>query len=128
MVAKCPAWLAGAGTPWQRSPRACPRAVLRYCLCGCCVVGDDALAGYVRWVNRDRVESDSSILNADKPSGRHSAREPLEDELWLLRDLSAASASLLCRSSWRSAASARGSRSAAAMSRPPCESHCELYS
>ncbi len=50
----------------------------------------------------------SSLLLANKPSSRQIARETLEDELWPWRALLAASASR-CRS-WRSAASARGSR------------------
>ena len=54
------------------------------------------------------LSSLSSPLVANKPSGRHIAREPLEDALWPSRALLAASASRC--SSWRSAVSARGSR------------------
>ncbi len=59
----------------------------------------------------------------DRASRAWREREPLEDELWPWRARLAASASRC--SSWRSAASARGSRTAAAISRPPCESHRE---
>jgi hypothetical protein len=104
-----------------RCPRGCPR-VVRHCnLCGC-YAGASCGVGTLGH-NSDRFQIYPRFWSATKPSGRHSAREPHEDELWRLRDLSAASASRC--SSWRSAASAIGSRRAAALSRPPCESHCE---
>ncbi len=70
---------------------------------------------------RTMGQTDSKLfrLPTGKPSGCHSARDPLQVVLTLLT----ASASCCC--SWRSAASARGSSWAAARSRTPCESHCE---
>jgi hypothetical protein len=67
-----------------------------------------------------------SILVANEPSGRHSAREQLEDEHWPFRARLTASTSRC--SSWRSAASARGSRWGAARSRQHGESLYELNS
>jgi hypothetical protein len=77
---------------------------------------------FVSWREREQ-EQLAPRAHADEPSGRHSARETLEDELWLSRARLMASASRC--SSWRSAASARGSRLAAAILRPPCERHSE---
>ncbi len=65
--------------------------------------------GRLRHVNeRQRFEKASSCAACSKLTGRQSAREPLEEELRPSRALLAASASRC--SSWRSVASARGSR------------------
>ena len=61
----------------------------------------------IQVANQARNQPNVALL-ANKPSGRQIAREPLEDELWPSRARLAASASRC--SSWRSAASARGSR------------------
>jgi hypothetical protein len=68
-----------------------------------------------------RTSNSFASLTGGSAPGTNTAACPREG--FRLRDLSAASASRC--SSWRSAASAIGSRRAAAMSRPPCESHCE---
>jgi hypothetical protein len=95
--------------------RAGPRAAARRCcLCGCCAGGADALALRTMGQQRQsetlacfwsptspraviarvsRLRKPCLFLVANKPSGRHSAREPVEDELWPLRALLTASAS-----------------------------------
>jgi hypothetical protein len=97
-------------TAGQRCPRACssPRGVQRGWLCACCA-GASWCVDYGRSTETDfKPGYQYPRLVANKPSGRQIAREPLEDELWTRRALLAASASRC--SSWRSDASARGSR------------------
>ncbi len=65
---------------------------------------------YDTWAERgaEKDEASSLVLPGSELTGRQSAREPLEDELWPWRARLAASESHC--SSWRNVALARGRR------------------